>query len=90
MRYITMADVVADPTGVVIPTSVLDRFHLADELIKKVNRETIGAVLKYITRPGFSREYELMVVHQAVKRDPTLLETSAFIDWAKKTNLLGL
>lgn len=75
--------VIADPSNAPIDKLPWPRLTLASALIETANHENFAAIIEYVTRPEFSKELELYVVSYACKKDTTLLNTTAFEEWAK-------
>lgn len=75
-------NILSDPDHAPVPKqdepSLL--FAVACALSRKATRDTFGACIQYMSR--VAKEYEILMVVDAVHRDPTLVKTKAFGSWA--------
>lgn len=75
-------DILKNPDRAEIPAqnepSLL--FAVACALSRKATRDTFAACIQYMGR--VAKEYEILMVVDAVHRDPTLVKTRAFGSWA--------
>jgi AAA domain (dynein-related subfamily) len=68
------------PADAKLPKNVSAKYAVASGLGRKITAKTIDAAVTYIKR--MDREYEVMMVMDAVNRDMSLCETKAFVTWA--------
>jgi hypothetical protein len=54
------------------------------------DRQNFDRVVQYIKREEFGRDFEICTVLDATKRDASLCETRAFVDFAKRNSDLQL
>ena len=80
-QFPTYAQIIADPTGASIPdeSNASIMFALATMLQKRVDRATIGAAFAYLRR--LPRDWQSFIVVSATRRESSLKETRAVIDW---------
>lgn len=83
-------EVVKNPKHCRIPSEPGSRFALSSHLSRFMKRENMAKVLTYIARPEFGREFETVVVLDATKRDDSLCETTAYVNWANRNKDLHL
>ncbi|MBC6714762.1 AAA family ATPase [Aurantimonas sp. DM33-3] len=72
--------VLANPTGAPLVKDPAAKYAISAGLARKVDRKTFGAAMAYTSR--ISREFNIMMVIDAVRRDPGLSHTQAFTTWA--------
>jgi hypothetical protein len=72
--------ILENPATAKLPKNVSAKYAVASGLGRKITAKTIDAAVTYIKR--MDREYEVMMVMDAVNRDMTLCETKAFVTWA--------
>jgi hypothetical protein len=88
-RLPPIREIIANPTTAVTPDNVSRdtkerlglRFAVAVALGRAATRQNFAACLTYGAR--LPREMSIVMVVDAVKRDPELMNTSAFVGWAK-------
>jgi hypothetical protein len=73
--------VLANPNSAPLPTEPAARFAIAAGLARKVTDRTLENGIRYLKRLQV-REFEIMCVVDAVRRDPALSHTNAFVQWA--------
>ena len=80
----SMDAILADPRGAALPQKHATAYAISAALSRKADRSNFGAVITYAERIGsaLSREFETVAVVEAVKRDPGLKETAAYVAWA--------
>jgi len=71
--------VLSNPSGAKLPDDPSARFAISAALARKVTDKTIAKAMVYMTR--LPREFEILFMTDAVKRDATLSHTQSFIDW---------
>jgi hypothetical protein len=83
-----IAKIVADPLNVPMPTEMLIRCDMTLEFIKVMNKDNMGPLVTFMLRDGFDPQYRLLAVLEAVRRDTSLADTPAFLDWANNDHQL--
>lgn len=74
--------VLANPNSAPVPTDPAARFAIAAGLARKVDAKTLANGMAYMQRlPG---EFEIMFTVDAMRRDPALSHTQAFVEWAAR------
>lgn len=71
-----------NPESTDVPQETSARFALSAAIGRKVDASTIDAGFRYMQR--LPREFEIMFMVDAVRRDATLASTPAFIQWASR------
>lgn len=71
--------VLANPRGAKVPEDPSARFAIATALARKVTDKTIEAGMTYMRR--IPREFEILFMTDAVRRDAGLSHTQTFVDW---------
>ena len=59
-------------------------------LARFADRGNFSAIVTYIQRSEFGRDFETVTALDATKRDVLLCDTKAWIEWANKNNDLHL
>lgn len=72
--------VLSNPNKAPVPENAAARFAIASGLARKVDEKTIGNGSIYMSR--LPREFSIMFMVDAVRRDPGLSHTQAFVQWA--------
>jgi len=70
----------ADPQNAPVPSQPSLQYMVTVALSRAAKAATFAAVLTYTKRLG--REFEIVAATDAVRRDPALAETAAFVHWA--------
>jgi hypothetical protein len=70
------------PSKLPLPTEPAQLYAVASALGRQVTREHLGATLTYAAR--LPREFEIMLVVDALRRDPSLSDDKAFAAWAQR------
>ena len=83
-------EIVANPLKTMIPDEPASRYALSSLLARKLDRENLSQVFKYIMRDDFGADFGTVVMLDATKRDASLCETKTFGDWARKNKSLRL
>jgi hypothetical protein len=73
-------DIVSDPYMALLPREIAALFAVAVMCSKRATITNFDSVMKYAVR--LPREFEIMLVVDAVKRNSDLQQTSAFVEWA--------
>ncbi|SCM79890.1 conserved hypothetical protein [uncultured Pleomorphomonas sp.] len=71
--------VLSNPSGAKVPEDSSARFAISSGLARKVTDKTIGNAMIYMQR--LPREFEILFMTDAVRRDSKLSHTQAFVDW---------
>lgn len=83
-------DIIKDPKHTHIPVEPSSRYALGAMLSRFADKKNFGAIMQYVTRKEFGRDFEICVVLDATKRDAALTETKPFTDFALRNNDLAL
>ena len=75
-----LASILANPDAAPVPTEPATLYAVTSALARKADRATFGAALRYAAR--MPREFGIVLAIDAVRRDPALKETGAFVQWA--------
>ncbi|ACB80852.1 ATPase associated with various cellular activities AAA_5 [Methylorubrum populi BJ001] len=76
--------IIANPAGAPVPTQPGVQYAVSLALARAANAGNFSAVLQYVRRVG--REFEIVTATDAIRRNPDLTDTSAFIDWAARNS----
>lgn len=74
--------VLANPNSAPVPEDPAARFAITAGLARKVDDKSFDNGMAYMQR--LPREFEIMFAVDAVRRDPKLSHTKAFVDWATR------
>ncbi len=83
-----IASIIADPKGAIVPTEPATLYAVAIALGRYATRANLSAILTYAKR--LPKEFSIVLMLDAVKRDPTLLETPDFVGWARDNQDVNL
>lgn len=83
-------EVLAAPGKCRIPKEPGSKYAMASMLGRYSTRDNFDKVLTYAKREDFGRDFEVCLVLDATKRDASLCETKAFVEFAKRNNDLHL
>jgi hypothetical protein len=72
--------IINNPTGAPVPSDPSTQYAVAVALSRASNPANFQNVLSYMRRVG--REFEIVTVTDAIRRNPELCNTQAFIHWA--------
>jgi hypothetical protein len=86
----SLEDILADPKRCPIPKSPSSKYALSSMLARYAKRDNFGKIVTYISRPDFGRDFETVTALDATKRDSSLCDTKAWIEWANRNNDLHL
>jgi hypothetical protein len=86
----SIEDIVKDPKRCMIPKEPSSKYALSSMLARFATRANFAAVVTYCSRSEFGRDFETVTALDATKRDSTLCDTKAWIEWANKNNDLHL
>ncbi len=85
-----LEDVVNNPAKCRIPKEPGTKYALASMLSRHAKRANFDKICLYVKREEFGRDFEICCVLDATKRDASLCETKAFVDFAKRNQDLQL
>jgi hypothetical protein len=83
--YMSLPDVdsiLLDPAGADVPQDPATLYALTGALARKSTKDNFDRVSKYLSR--MSPEFNVMATKDAIKLQPTIKNTRAFIEWASK------
>ena len=60
------------------------------EWARYAKRENFAKIVQYVQRGEFGRDFETVTALDATKRDSTLCDTKAWVEWANKNKDLHL
>lgn len=83
-------EIVANPKKCRIPNQPAFKYALASMLSYRAERKDFDKIMTYIQRSEFGRDFEICCVLDASKRDSSLTETKAFVDFANRNQDLTL
>jgi len=83
-------EIVKDPKKCRIPKEPAHKYALASMLAINAKPHQFDKIMQYISRSEFGRDFEICTVLDASRRDGTLTETKAFIDFANRNQDLTL
>jgi hypothetical protein len=83
-------DVVKDPKRCRIPKEPGARYAMASMLSRGATRQNLNAITTYTRREEFGREFEIVMMLDACKRDASLTDTQAFVDWGLRNKDITL
>lgn len=78
----SLDSIILSPTKVDIPTEPAARYAVASGLARKATKQNIGNIILYAAR--MPKEFEVMLVQEATRRDPLVGQHKSFIDWMQK------
>ena len=78
----TVDEVLLNPDTTPVPASPGAKFAISTALDAKTTQSNIARALTYMGRMPV--EFQVMFIRNAGRRDRTLVETKAFMDWAVK------
>ena len=86
----SLEDIEKDPKRTMIPKDPSSKYALSSMLARFATRQNFAAIVTYCSRSDFGRDFETVTALDATKRDSTLCDTKAWIEWANKNNDLHL
>lgn len=86
----SLDDIISNPAKCKIPTEPGTKYALSSMLARFAERANFDKIVQYIKREEFGRDFEICTVLDATKRDASLCETKAFVDFAKRNSDLQL
>lgn len=89
-KAITFEDIVRNPKTAPVPSETEPGLYYAVSgmLARSVDRKTFAPVMEYVSR--MMKDYQVMVVQDATKREPTLKNTTAYGKWAVENQAVTL
>ena len=83
--YMSLPDVdsiLLDPAGADVPQDPATLYALTGALARKSTKDNFDRVSKYLSR--MSPEFNVMATKDAIKLQPTIKHSRAFVEWASK------
>ena len=80
----SIEEVIKDPKRCHIPTKPSSKYAMSSMLSRYADRKNFAAIVTYIGRKEFGRDFEAVCMLDAVHRDNALCGTNAWIEWANK------
>ena len=74
------SDIMSDPDGISVPDNPAVLFALSEMMGAAVTIDNIGIVMSWARR--LPPEFSVLLMREAVRKTPMIVETSAFSDWA--------
>jgi hypothetical protein len=85
-----LEDVVNNPKKCIIPEAPSSKYALSMMLSRCATRQNLAAIMTYINRPQFGRDFEIVTALDAIKRDITLMHMPVFITFANNNRDLRI
>lgn len=85
-----LEEILADPKRCRIPDAPSTKYALSSMLSRSATRDNVGKIMTYITREAFGRDFEIVTVLDAIKRDTSLMHSPVFIQFANRNKDLRL
>jgi MoxR-like ATPase len=81
-NVVTLAEILNDPKGCRLPKEddPAALYAVSGMLAANMTRKTAAPIIEFSQRLG--QEYQVLIGHDAVKRDESLANTAAFVKWA--------
>jgi hypothetical protein len=86
----TIEEIVANPKKCPIPREPSSKYALSSMLARYAKRDNFAAIVAYVQRSEFGRDFETVTALDATKRDSSLCDTKAWIEWANKNSDIHL
>jgi hypothetical protein len=80
----SIEEVIKDPKRCHIPTKPSSKYAMSSMLSRYADHKNFAAIVTYIGRKEFGRDFEAVCMLDAVHRDNALCDTNAWIEWANK------
>jgi hypothetical protein len=74
--------ILLDPAGADVPQDPATLYALTGALARKSTKDNFDRVSKYLSR--MSPEFNVMATKDAIKLQPTIKHSRAFVEWASK------
>lgn len=85
-----LEDIIKNPKGCALPAQPSHRFALRVMLSRFMDADNIKAIMIYMTRPAFGRDFEIGAVIDAVKRNSDLCDHPEYIKFSNRNQDLQL
>lgn len=86
----TMEEICKNPDKCRIPNEPGHRYAICFMVAQYAERQNFDKVMRYIKRKEFGRDFEILSVLEASKRDSSLTETKTFVEFANRNSDLTL
>jgi MoxR-like ATPase len=83
-----LAEIIAHPRKAAVPSAPNTQFAVVGALARKADRGNFEAILIYGGR--LTKDFEMTLVTDAVKRDPSLKTTKAYTEWATRNQDISI
>lgn len=80
----SLDEVLKDPKRCHIPTKPGSKYAMASMLSRFADRKNLAAIMVYIGRQQFGRDFETVCVLDAINRDNSMCDSNAWIEWANR------
>lgn len=80
----SLEDIVKAPLKTPIPAEPGSRYAISAMLARNMEINNVDRIMQYIKRDEFGADFETVTVLDATKREPGLVETKAFGDFARR------
>ena len=77
-------EVVKNPKKCHVPVKPSSKYAMTSMLARHVDMKTMGAVVEYIGRKEFGREFATLCMMDATERESALCDTKAWAEWSNK------
>jgi hypothetical protein len=74
------SDIISDPDGIPVPDDPAVLFALSEMMGAAMTMDNICLVMSWVRR--LPPEFSVLLMREAVRKTPKIVETSAFADWA--------
>lgn len=87
---VSLAEILNDPKGCRLPppSDPATNYAVSGMLSRAMTRKTADPIIEYSKRLG--QEYQILIAHDAFKRDKTIANTAAFGSWAVRNQEVTL
>lgn len=85
-----LEEIIKTPKKCRIPKEPSSKYALAAMLAQHADKKNWGAICEYTKRSEYGRDFEILSVLDATKKDSSLTETAAFADFASRNGDLNL
>ena len=75
-------DVIAHPDKHAVPEETSVKYALSSALAYRATSENFGNIMQFMSK--MPKEYGVLVAHSAIRKDSSIQQTKAFINWAVK------
>ena len=79
-----LKEILANPKGCRIPPEPGCKYALSSMLAQNINKKNFADVATYLQRPELGADFEIITVVDAAKRDPDLIETKTYVEFATR------